>query len=250
MTDVTTVIPSAASTPAVGEFRIGRVFSRTSALLSRNFSIYFAVAAFAALPSVLLDNISADEGTAAVLSVLGFLGMAVLNPLGQAIILHTAFQDMGGYRVSLSQSVRAALGRWLALIGLIICTGLAIGVGFLLLIVPGFILMAMWYVATPACVAERLGVSASMARTSVLTKGYRWQVFGMSALLAVASGVIAAVVKGVLGLTGSYGIAVAGSLAWSALAGAFGAIFIVVIYYDLRVAKEGIDIRQIAAVFE
>jgi hypothetical protein len=250
MTDVTTVIPSVGATCAVGEFRIGRVFSRTLTLLSRNFPIYFAVAAFPALPGVLLDSGSADTGTAAVLSLLGFLGIAVLNPLGQAIILHTAFQDMGGYRVSLSQSVRAALGRWLPLIGLIICTGLAIGVGFLLLIVPGFILMAMWYVAMPACVVERLGVSASMARSSALTKGYRWQIFGMAALIAVASGMVAGVVKGVLGLTGSGGIVMAGSLASSALAGAFGAIFIVVAYYDLRVAKEGIDIRQIAAVFE
>jgi hypothetical protein len=245
MTDVTTVVPSVAAAPAAGEFRIGRVFSRTLTLLSRNFPIYFAVAAFAALPSMLLETDRADTGTAAALSLLGFLGIAVLNPLGQAIMLHIAFQDMGGYRVSLSQSVRAALGRWLPLIGLTICVGLAIGVGFLLLIVPGFILMIMWYVATPACVVERLGVSASMARSSALTKGYRWQVFGAWALIATA-----AVVKGVLGLTGSTGLAMSGSLAWSALAGAFGAIFVVVTYYDLRVAKEGIDIRQIAAVFE
>ena len=249
MTDVTTVIPSVA-TAAPGEFRIGRVFSRTWALLSRNFPIYFAVSAFAALPSLLLENDSADKGTAAMLSLLGLLGIAVLYPLSQAIMLHIAFYDMGGYRVSLSQSVRAALRRWLALIGLIICPGLAAGVGFLLLIVPGVILMVMWYVAMPACVVERLGVSASMARSSALTKGYRWQVFGAWGLIAVSSGAIASVVKGVLGLLGSTGLAMSGSLAWSAFAGAFGASFVAVVYYDLRVAKEGIDIRQIAAVFE
>jgi hypothetical protein len=249
MTDVTTVIPSVAA-PAVGEFRIGRVCSRTWALLSRNFPIYFAVAAFAALPSVLLDSVRADKGAAVALSLLGFLGILLFNPLGQAIILHTAFRDMSGHRVSLSESLRAALGRWLPLIGLTICTGLAIGVGFLLLVVPGFILLAMWYVAIPACVVERLGVSASMARSSALTKGYRWQVFGMLALIAFAAGVIAAVVKGVLGLTGSDGLVMAGSLAWSALAGAFGAVFVVVAYCELRAVKEGIDTRQIAAVFE
>jgi hypothetical protein len=165
-------------------------------------------------------------------------------------MLHVAFQDMGGYRISLSQSVHAALGRWLPLIGLTICVGLAFGVGLLLLIVPGFILMTMLYVANPACVVERLGVFASMARSSELTKGYRWQIFGTWLLIAIASGVIAAVLKGVLGLTGNTGLVMAGSLAWSGLAGAFGAIFVVVAYYDLRVAKEGIDIRQIAAVFE
>jgi hypothetical protein len=165
-------------------------------------------------------------------------------------MLHIAFQDMAGERVSLSQSVRAGLRRWFPLIGLGICMGLAMGIGFLLLIVPGFILMIMWYVATPACVVERLGISASMARSSDLTKGYRWQVFGAWALIAIASGMGASVITGVLSLIGSAGLAMSGSLAWSAFAGAFGAIFVVVVYYDLRVAKEGIDIRQIAAVFE
>jgi hypothetical protein len=249
MTDVTSVISTVAPV-AEGEFRIGRVFSRTLTLLSRNFPSYFVVAAVAALPSVLLENSGADKDTAAALSLLGLLGMVVLSPLSQAIMLHTAFQDMSGRRISLSESMRAALGRWLPLIGLSICVGVAVACGFVLLIVPGVILMTMWYVANPACIVERLGVFASMARSSELTKGHRWSIFGMMLLLAIASGVMAAVVKGVLGLTGSTGLVISGTLAWTALASAFGAIFVVVTYHDLRVAKEGVDTRQIVAVFD
>ncbi len=40
------------------------------------------------------------------------------------------------------------------------------------------------------------------------------------------------------------------NLIWSAIWTAFYAIVIVVTYHDLRVAKEGIDTEQIAAVFE
>jgi hypothetical protein len=249
MTDVTTALSTVARV-AEGEFRIGRVFSRTLTLLSRNFPIYFAVAAIAALPSVLLENSGADKNTAAVLSFVGLLGMLVLNPLSQAIMLHTAFQDMSERRISLSQSMRAALGRWLPLIGVSICVGFGVGFGLVLLIVPGVMLMTMWYVANPACIVERLGVSASMARSSALTKGHRWSIFGMMVLLAIASGVMAAVVKAVLGLSGSTGLVIAGTLAWTALASAFGAIFVVVAYHDLRVAKEGVDTRQIVAVFD
>jgi hypothetical protein len=249
MTDVTTVISTVAPV-AEGEFRIGRVFSRTLTLLSRNFPIYFVVAAVAAVPSVLLEHGGADKDTAATLSLAGLFGMVVLGPLSQAIMLHTAFQDMGGRRISLSESARAALGRWLPLIGLSICMGLGIAVGLVLLIVPGIILTTMWYVANPVCIVERQGVFASMGRSSELTKGHRWAIFGMMVVLAIASGVIAAVVKAALGLTGSTGLVISGTLAWTALAGAFGAIFVVVTYHDLRVAKEGIDTRQIAAVFE
>jgi hypothetical protein len=249
MTDVTSVISTVAPV-AAGEFRIGRVFSRTLTLLSRNFPIYFVVAAIAALPSVLLESSGTDKETAAALSLLGLIGMVVLGPLSQAVMLHTAFQDMSGRRISLSESMRAALGRWLPLIGVSICVGFGVVLGLILLIVPGVILMIMWYVANPACIVERLGVFASMARSSELTKGHRWSIFGMWLLIAIASGVMAAVVKGVLGLTGSTGLVISGTLAWTALASAFGAIFVVVAYHDLRVAKEGIDIRQIVAVFD
>jgi hypothetical protein len=251
MTDATTVM-SAVAPVAEGEFRIGRVFTRTGTLLSRNFPIYFVTAALAALPAVLLEtvNFEKDSAAAGALSLLGLLSMVALGPLSQAMMLHIACQDMGGRRVSLSESFRAALGRWLPLIGLAIVMGLGIALGVLLLIVPGIILMTMWYVANPACIVERLGVSASMARSSALTKGHRWQVLGMIALIGIASAVMGAVVKGLLGLTGSTGLAISGSLAWSALAGAFAAIFVVVLYHDLRVAKEGIDTRQLVAVFE
>ena len=39
-------------------------------------------------------------------------------------------------------------------------------------------------------------------------------------------------------------------LTWNGIWGAFYAIFAVVTYHDLRVAKEGVDTAQIAAVFE
>ncbi len=41
-----------------------------------------------------------------------------------------------------------------------------------------------------------------------------------------------------------------GSLIWNGIWGAFYAIAAVVSYHDLRVAKEGINIEQIAAVFD
>jgi hypothetical protein len=41
-----------------------------------------------------------------------------------------------------------------------------------------------------------------------------------------------------------------GYVIWNALWGAFYATFAVVTYHDLRVAKEGVDTAQIAAVFE
>jgi hypothetical protein len=45
-------------------------------------------------------------------------------------------------------------------------------------------------------------------------------------------------------------LAMLGNLIWNGVWGAFYAIFVVVTYHDLRVAKEGVDVHQIAAVFD
>jgi hypothetical protein len=125
-----------------------------------------------------------------------------------------------------------------------------VGIGFLLIIVPGFVLLTMWFVATPACVVERLGVGASMARSSALTQGHRWKIFGMMILVGVIESIAGVAVKAALGLTGNAGLIMAGMLIWSGVWGAFHAVFAVATYHDLRVAKEGIDTEQIAAVFD
>ena len=62
--------------------------------------------------------------------------------------------------------------------------------------------------------------------------------------------ILAEVVKSMAGLTGSAGFVTAASLSWSAFTTAFGVVFAVSAYHDLRVAKEGVDIRQLATVFE
>ncbi|MBV8751524.1 MAG: hypothetical protein JO328_01545 [Hyphomicrobiales bacterium] len=249
MTDATTVITSVAASP--GEFRIGRAFSRTFTLLSRNFPIYFVVAAVGSVPLMLFQKTSIpliDDSVT--LSLIAWILMLLLGPLAQAIVLHVAFQDMRGGLVSLTEAVRSVVGRLLPLIGLAICMGVAIAVGVLLLIVPALILLTMWYVAYSACIIERRGVFASMERSGALTKGHRWAIFGTWLLLAITGAILGAVVSALIGLSESSGLVMAGSLAWTALVSAFGIVFAVVVYHDLRVAKEGIDTRQITAVFE
>jgi hypothetical protein len=228
------------------------VFSRTAAVFMRNFPTFFLVTAIAALPNVLLShgNAKLPGGAGAAWMALGAVLTIALSTLSQAIVLHGAFQDMRGRRVNLVESLRVAFGRVLPVLGLAICTSFAVGIGFLLFIIPGFILLTMWFVATPACIVERLGPVASMGRSAKLTKGHGWEVFGMMMLIGIPAAIIAGVIGSVLGLTGNTGLVMLGTLVWSGASGAFNAIFAVVTYHDLRVAKEGIDTHQIAAVFD
>jgi hypothetical protein len=237
---------------APAEFRVGQVLDRSFNLLSRNFLIFFIVTTVAALPNVLITQSTGTDVAAAGAAVLviGGLVTLILEMLSQAIVLHGAFQDMRGRPVNLGESLGVAFGRLLPIIGAAICVSIGVFIGFLLLIVPGLILMTMWFVSIPVCVVEQKGSLASMGRSSELTKGHRWKVFGMILLVLIVGGIASAIIQGVLALTGSTVLVILGSLIWTGVWGAFYAIFVVVTYHDLRVTKEGVDVHQIAAVFD
>lgn len=242
----------AAAPAAPGEFRVGQVLNRSFNLLSRNFLIFFVVATVAALPNVLINQSTGRNVSGA---TAGWLGLSLiltiaLQMFSQAVILYGAFQDMRARPVNLGEALRVALGRLLPIVGVALCVGFGVFLASLLLLVPGLILMTMWYVATPVCVVEQTGPLASMGRSSELTKGHRWKIFGMILLVVFGGGIVSAIVLGLLAEAGSNVLAILGNLIWNGVWGAFYAIFVVVTYHDLRVAKEGVDVHEIAAVFD
>jgi hypothetical protein len=242
----------AAAPAAPGEFRVGQVLNRSFTLLSRNFLLFFVVTAVAALPNVLITQSTGRDisGASAGWLGLGTILTVVLQMLSQAIVLYGAFQDMRGRPIDLGEALRVALGRLLPIIGVAICVSIGVFIGTLLLVIPGLILMTMWYVATPVCVVEQKGPLASMGRSSELTKGHRWKIFGMILLVIIGGIIVSAILIGVLALAGSTVLEILGNLLWNGVWGAFYAIFAVVTYHDLRVAKEGVDVHQIASVFD
>jgi hypothetical protein len=237
-----------------GEFRLGNVFSLSWSVLSRNFLTFMLVTGVASLPGLLMGQLSAPaQGNAFAnpgTTIFLFLLMIVLGTLSQAIVLHGAFQVMRGQPIDLAESARIGLRRFIPLVGLALSMALFLGLATALFVIPGLILYVMWFVATPVCVVEQLGPFRSLGRSRQLTKGHRWKILGLLLVILIPALVVAAIVGGVTAviLGSTFGQIV--NLLWSAIWTAFLAIVLAVTYHDLRVAKEGVDTEQIAAVFE
>lgn len=112
--------------------------------------------------------------------------------------------------------------------------------------------MTITYVAIPAFQIEGRGPVASIKRSAQLTKGDRWKLF---ALLLITTGVEILVDQGLQSLyTWSDGafVMLAALLLWNTAWGLFNSTVTGVVYFELRAAKEGVDIhtREIAAVFD
>ncbi len=248
---------------AGGDFRVGDVLARSWNIFTGNILFFVGVTlviylAMGAGIGVVVIPISFAAwwasgiagavliGIAIVIAVVVFVG---LNTIGQAVLLLGAFQRMRGQPLQVSEAVQRAFARFLPLIGLGILSGLCILLASLAFLVPGAILFCMWAVAAPACIVEGLGPTASMSRSSQLTKGYRWKIFGVVLLLYLINGIGGQIVERTLGLTSST-LASIGGFLWLVAWMAFWNCAFVMMYHDLRVAKEGIDTEQIAAIFD
>jgi hypothetical protein len=234
-------------------FMIGDVLGRTFSILGRSFVPFFLLSAVATLPYIIFFWAQPTAVLApsqvyksmALPLVVGF----VLRMFTQAVILYAAFQDMRGRKVSVGESFRVALSRFLPIVGVIVLEGFGIALGMILLIVPGIILMLMWYLALPACVVEQLGPIESLSRSAALTKGHRWKILGLILLVAIVGAVVGAVASAVGVMLGHVANVVITYIVQAVVA-VFSGILVIVLYRDLRVAKEGIDTEQIAAVFD
>jgi hypothetical protein len=240
---------------AEGDFRVGRVFTQTFSVLSRNLLPFCIVTVIAALPYYFLlgaDGRPTSSMTAARagLAILWFVLAILLNALSQAVILYAAFEDMRGRPVNMMESLRIGFGRILPVLGTAIVVGVLTMLGGIALVIPAFIVMTMLFVAIPACVVERLGPVKSVGRSAALTKGYRWRVFGLWISFMIVLGIVQSVSVGIGSAIGGVFVARLILLLWNAIYIAFSATLVVVTYRDLRVAKEGVDTDQIAAVFD
>ncbi len=252
----------------VPEFRIGNVLGRAFSILIKNFVPFGLLSLAVLLPAYVFavvaeptyflkmtnpmsqtENVWLDAAVGIAESLLGYIVTA-------AIVFGT-FQELRGHHADLGDCIRRGLALILPVVGIAILVGLSVGIGTILFVIPGFIMMTMFWVAIPVAVVERPGVGASLSRSMALTSGYRWRIFGLVLILYVillAIGVGLALVLGILADSFSQTALIWGGLILNLVVMAFftalSAVVSTVGYHDLRAVKEGIDVDQIAAVFD
>ena len=116
------------------------------------------------------------------------------------------------------------------------------------LVAPGLFLITVWWVAVPATVVERTGVVASLGRSFELTRGHRWQVFGIIMIIYVGQTVLEQLTAGLLASAPIFSATL--SVVITVAFTAYFAVATAVCYHDLRVLKEGVGIDDIAKVFD
>lgn len=182
----------------------------------------------------------------------------VLGALGTAASTFVVSEHYLGRIIDTGAALRNAVGFLGRLVVLTLATGLVVGVGLIFLIVPGLILFSGLIVATPALVIENLpDASSAMRRSWSLSRDYRWKLFSAYALgflfLLIPTIAISAL-AGMFGMSdesssGLFFVQVVTALL-QILIYPFIYVVTTILYYDLRVRKEGFDLEMLASTLQ
>lgn len=170
---------------------------------------------------------------------LGWLVTVVAAFLVQAALVK-AVQDVRDGRVDLNlgETVSAVLPFLGTVVIASILAGIGIGIGFVLIIVPGLVLLTFWSLIVPSIVIGGEGVLGSFRKSWRTVRGYAWHVFGTYVLVFL----ILIVFDIVLGLILLALPVVARNLISSVVSGTlvapFLALVVTLIYYRLTAAAE------------
>jgi hypothetical protein len=185
----------------------------------------------------------------------GYLINLLLSPYSYGAVIYAACESALGHPVTLWDALRGVTRRYFAILGYLLLVAL---MGVLFCLLPLWIwIWVGWVAVLPVMFVEKVGLGAAMGRSWQLVQGRWWRTFlilllivlvwyfariALEAFIALANALIGVVVSAyvVLAITQAAAIIVA------ALVNPILQIAIVLIYFDLRVRREALDLFQLA----
>jgi hypothetical protein len=258
-------------------FSIGDVFSKSAEVFLKNIvSIAILAVVVLGIPAVLAQAFV--FGPMLRTATVGSMGTAMYAGMGAGVfslilqlflmsaICYCVVQSMAGRQISLGEMASRGVAAIPVTIGITLIFILVLIPSVILLYIPFIIVGCMWWVAVPVAIAERPGMLASLKRSSELTKGSRWKIFGLMVIYILVSLIISGLlmtflaagngfsVTGMmqasqqLGKTG-FSLPLILSQLFSSLLFAFVCVVVAVCYTELRRIKEGAGIADVAKIF-
>jgi hypothetical protein len=254
---------------------IGDLLDETFRIYRRHFLLFAGISVILAIPSAGLAGYSffslfsslfqASNSTQApdfnsflpslVVLAIGYLVSLLLGPFTYAAVVYAACESAQGRPVTIWGALRGVLRRYFAIFGYLLLIGL---MGLMFCLLPLWIwIWVGWVAVLPVMFVENASLTQAMGRSWRLVDRRWWRTFlilflvllvwyfsgvALQAFLSLANYLIGILVSSYLALAISQGAAVI----FQALVTPVVQIAIVLIYFDLRVRREALDLFQLA----
>jgi hypothetical protein len=211
---------------------VGEIISRTFNIYVDQASVLLPAAAVVFVLSGIVTGVL--FALSPVLAILGFIIALVATTLFTGMVVELVADIQDGRRDAtvgqLLEAARPVIGK-LILVGIV--AGIGIAIGFVLIIVPGLILITIWSVAAPVIVIERPSGLGALGRSRELVRGNGWQVFGVIFVLVIGVYIVAAIIEAI-GDSGGTGVGIVVRVIVQILAAPLSALAASVLYFELR----------------
>jgi len=268
-----TTQPSSSFAPQLRPLGVGEVLDASFKIVRQSFGTLAACVLVVALPLNILNTLIAastrddafdidNESTSTVSTGTELAGSLLTTTLGLVLTTLAAaacFRAVSGVylgeRPTVGASLSFAASRLLPVIALSFLYFLGLVPAFIALIIPGVWLSVAWSLSFPALLSEGIGPIKALGRSFRLVKGRWWPTFGallvMYLIVVVISGILGALFGATLfAATDNEPVAavlytIVNTLSSLITLPLFAAV-LTVLYFDLRVRKEGFDLQLLA----
>ena len=241
-------------TRILGPRNLGAILGETFTIYGQNLLRLLAIVAIVevilgilgyvlTLPAISTEGKIESLAPFILIGIILFLGSIVAYPLMQGALIHAISEQHFRRPVSIGRAYRFAWRRIGALIGATILATLAVlAMAVTIIGIPAAIYFAVtWTFIWQAALLEGFGPRTALSRSSAIVRQNWWRVLGIMLVVGIIAGAISAVL-GTLPVVGSTIGATIGSILSTpvAMTGA------TLLYYDLRVRKEGYSLEALA----
>ena len=227
-------------------------------LFRANGRLLLVISATMTLPSlVLIVLFMPSPGESDVASTTLFAIVLILTSLWSGVIsgalTHAASERYLGREVTANAAIRAAWSRKFSLAFGLIARWMLVAFGFVFLIVPGVYAFIFSFAMIPVITIERLGINAAWLRSRELVRGMKGHVFA-ALFIAYLVFFVVFITVGFMLASLIFGENERALQVMQTAVQIFVSPFVVctemLLFYDLRIRREGFDIEHMAAQME
>jgi hypothetical protein len=183
---------------------------------------------------------------AIITSIVVSFGTLITTFLMQGFVVYMASELYLGRETDALHTMRVVAPRIIAVFFASLLTSIAIGLGLLLFLFPAIWITAALFAVLPAVVLEGRGVFGAFDRSQKLSEGVKTHILsaiGLIVLIRIVVEVGSAIIAALIPMPELKYIVITAA---SMLAYPLYGIAYTLIYYDIRIRKEGFDIEMMA----
>ncbi len=191
------------------------------------------------------------SGDQLLLLVVGTVITVMFSIVSTAAVVVVISDSYLGREISIVSAVQRVIARFWSVFGAALLQSILTGIGLVFFIIPGFLCLAWFFAGTVVVVVEGKTAWAALMRSRQLAAGSVGRILGVLFLTGLIVATIEIIALFLLGIAGVFihattALATLGGNLASLLIYPFFTVVITLLYYDLRIRKEGFDLEMMA----